>query len=104
VIIDAVGPETYSFKSLVELIATRLGRKTKLISLPASIVYPLTSLIGLFVGDVVLTKEEIEGLMADLLASNDEPTGQAKFSEWLDKNVEILGKKYSLEVKRHFKA
>jgi hypothetical protein len=60
-------------------------------------------LVEPFVGDVVLTREEIDGLMANLLVSKEPPTGQTRFSEWLAQNQSILGVKYASELKRHYR-
>jgi hypothetical protein len=60
-------------------------------------------LVGSMVGDVVLTREEIEGLMADLLVSKQPATGRTRFSEWLAKNAAALGTRYASELQRHYK-
>jgi NADH dehydrogenase len=60
-------------------------------------------LINPFVGDVILTREEIEGLMGNLLVSKQSATGQTRFTDWISKNASILGIKYSSEVKRHYR-
>jgi uncharacterized protein YbjT (DUF2867 family) len=103
IILDAVGPETFTFDDLVRLIAAKIGRKTGLIHLPGTLVFVLTSLMGRFIGDTVLTWEEVKGLLDDLLASSQPPTGATRFSEWLEGNAEALGLEYSSEVARHFK-
>jgi NADH dehydrogenase len=56
----------------------------------------------LFIGDILLTPEEVQGLMSDLLISNEPPRGRSKFSEWLVKNKGQVGVKYASELKRHF--
>jgi NADH dehydrogenase len=58
--------------------------------------------IGLFVNDVVLTKEEVSGLMAGLLVSKEPPTGKTKLSEWLTQNADQVGATYASELGRHF--
>jgi NADH dehydrogenase len=58
--------------------------------------------VGPIVGDVILTREEIEGLMADLLVSRQPATGQTKFSSWLTKNANALGTRYASELQRHY--
>src|SRR6202008_4642679 len=62
-VIDAVGPETFTFEELVRLIAERVGRHVRIIHLPMPLAYASTLLIGWFVRDVVLTWEEYQGLM-----------------------------------------
>jgi NADH dehydrogenase len=63
----------------------------------------LSRAIGYFVGDVLLTREEVDGLMANLLVSSGQPTGRTLLSEWLARHADTLGAKYASEVKRHFR-
>jgi uncharacterized protein YbjT (DUF2867 family) len=99
---DAVGPETFTFEELVKLIATKLGRPSRLVHLPPALAYASTLLTGWFVGDVVLTWEEYKGLMGNLLAPGGTATGQTRLSEWLAENRERVGIRYASEVARHY--
>lgn len=102
-VIDAVGPETYTFEELVKQIAARLPRRIRLIHGPTPAAYAATRLAGWLVGDVVLTWEEYKGLMAGLLAPEGPPTGETRLSEWLAANREHIGVRYASEVARHYK-
>ena len=53
-------------------------------------------------GDVVLTPDEVKGLYANLLISNQPPTGRVRLSDWLAENAEWIGRHYMSEVKRHY--
>jgi NADH dehydrogenase len=99
---DAVGPESFSFEELVALIARRVGRKIRLVHVPISVAYVSTLLIGWIVRDVVLTWEEYEGLMANLLASDGPSAGPTRLSQWLAENGSRVGQRYASEVTRHF--
>jgi uncharacterized protein YbjT (DUF2867 family) len=101
-VLDAVGPETFSFEGLVRLIAGRLGRSVRLVHLPPLLVYMTTLAIGRIVGDVVLTWEEYRGLMGNLLASDAPSTGQTRLSDWLAENRERVGRHYASELARHY--
>ena len=59
--------------------------------------------LGRAVHDVVLTREEVKGLMAGLLVSQGEPTGRTGFSEWLSRHAHLLGIHYASELSRHFR-
>jgi len=98
----AVGPEVFTFDELVRVIARAIGRKARLIHLPSSAALGLTRVLGLVVRDRVLTREEIDGLMAGLLVSSDPPTGQTRFSDWLAANAGGLGSRYASEIERHY--
>ena len=101
-VLDAVGPETYTFDELVRLIADQLGRRIRVAHVPMSVAYAATRLAGWFVGDVVLTWEEYKGLMANLLAPDGPSTGETSLSQWLATNREYVGKQYASEVARHY--
>jgi len=101
-LVDAVGPETFTFEALVRLIASKIGRSVKLIHLPATVAYLATLMTGWFVGDVVLTWEEYEGLMGNLLAPDGPAAGDIRLSDWLSENHETVGRRYASEVARHF--
>ncbi len=99
---DAVGPETFSFEELVTLVAEQVGRSVRLVRLPMPLAYVFTRLIGWFLGDVVLTWEEYQGLMENLLAPEGPSTGTTSLSQWLAQNREHIGRRYASEVARHY--
>ncbi|MDE3135140.1 MAG: NAD(P)H-binding protein [Acidobacteriota bacterium] len=101
-VLDAVGPETFTFDQLVTLIARNVGRRVRLLHLPTPLAYLFTRVIGWFVGDVVLTWEEYQGLMANLLVTRGDSTGETLLSEWLAENSGQIGVRYASEVARHF--
>ena len=67
VIIDAIGPETFTYKELVKTIGKLIGKKKPVVSVPPFIGLIAGKILGKFVSDVMITHDEIEGLMADLL-------------------------------------
>jgi len=101
-VLDAVGPETFSFEELVRLIAAQVDRPVRLVHLPMPLAYVSTLLTGWFVRDVVLTWEEYRGLMADLLSPEGPSSGETRLSQWLASNSEHVGSQYASEVARHF--
>ncbi len=102
-VLDAVGPEIFTFAELVERIARVIGTRSRLVRVSPWVALQLLRLGGPIVGDVILTREEIEGLMANLLVSRQPATGQTRFSEWLGQNSATLGLKYASELKRHYR-
>src|SRR5713101_1520832 len=94
-VLDAVGPEIFTFEDLVRLIATGVRSKTRLIHVPPFVALGMLRFIDPIVGDVILTREEIEGLMANLLVSKQLATGQTRFTDWLVQNASILGTSYA---------
>jgi uncharacterized protein YbjT (DUF2867 family) len=99
---DAVGPEIFSFDELVRLIARQVGSGARLVHVPAGQALLLTKILGLFVHDRILTREELDGLMAGLLVSKGPPTGPTRFSDWLSAHAQSLGSLYASEIRRHY--
>jgi uncharacterized protein YbjT (DUF2867 family) len=102
-VIEAIGPETYTYRELVQTIGQSMGIRRPLISLPAPVVYVLSAIMGFFLRDIVTTKDEIAGLMANLLYVEAPPQGVIKLSEWLKENAQELGKHYMSELARRRK-
>jgi NADH dehydrogenase len=102
-VIDAVGPETFTFEELVRLIAQQMGRSPQIIHMPAWMAYVATRVTGWFVGDVVLTWQEYRGLMANLLAPDGPSAGQTRLTHWLAENRDRIGTRYASEVTRHYR-
>jgi NADH dehydrogenase len=98
--IDAVGPETFTFNEVVGLIAKALGSHALITHLPPAAVLASAWLIGRATRDVVLTGDEIRGLMAGLLVSSGAPTAPTRFTDWLRRHVEFFGVRYASEVAR----
>ena len=101
-VVDAVGPDVYTFDELVRLIAARVGSRTRLVHVPPGPALWLSRLVGGLVNDVVLTPDEIQGLMASLLVSERPPTGQTRLSDWLAAHASQVGTRYASELKRHY--
>ena len=103
VALDAVGPEIFTFEELVRLLARRVGTRVWLMHLPPSLTFLASQLAGLLVRDVVLTKDEVDGLMEGLLVSADAPTTSTRFTEWLQSNGANVGRRYASELGRHYR-
>ena len=99
-IIDAIGPETFTYRRLVEEISNIIGVHRPIVSVPPSIGYAVGALLGKFVGDVMITRDEVEGLMADLLVTSSPPAGSTRLTEWVRQQADTLGKHYASELAR----
>lgn len=104
VVIDAVGPETFTYLDLVTNVSQAVGSRAMIMKMPRWLVLAAAKFLGWIVHDVVLTAEEVDGLNADLLVSDNPPTGTTKFSEWLDAHALELGREYASELARHYDA
>jgi hypothetical protein len=101
-VVDSVGPETFTFDELVGTIRREVRSSSRVIHLPAPVAYVATRVTGWVLGDVVLTWQEYQGLMSNLLASDEPATGATRLSAWLAQNRETVGIRYASEVARHF--
>ncbi len=100
-VINALGPEDFSYKELVQMIGKAIGFVRPIIHIPPTLGYISSRMIGLFVGDIFVTREEIKGLMADLLhVQGAAPTGCTVLSEWVKENAARLGTRYASELAR----
>lgn len=103
VVADAAGPETFSFKAFLGLLASAMGVRVQLVDTLPSMGLALTQLVGLVQGDRALTRDEIAALMAGLLASEAPPTGTTLLGDWLKDNADNLGRNYVSELRRNFR-
>lgn len=99
-IVDAIGPETFTFRDLVRTLGEIIGKRRPIVSIPPGIGYLAAWFTGKLVHDVILTRDEIEGLTANLLYVNSPPAGTTKLSEWARKHAATLGLKYTSELAR----
>ena len=99
-VIDAIGPETFTYRDLVKTVGEIIGKRRPIVSVPPGIGYLAGLVIGKIVNDVMITKEEVEGLMANLLYVDSPPTGSMKLTEWAKKHSKTLGLKYTSELAR----
>ncbi len=103
VVLDAAGPETLSFRELVELVATAVGRSVRIAHVSPRVVLTVARITGALRRDVLLTPEELAGLQAELLVSDRPPLGRAGFRSWVAANGESLGRGYVSELARNFR-
>ena len=100
VTIDAIGPETFTYRELVKVIGETIGMKRPVISVPPAVGYFAGWILGKFVGDVMITHEEIKGLMADLLHVDSPPAGTTRLTDWMREHADSLGRRYTSELAR----
>jgi len=98
--VDAIGPETFTYRGLVEAIGSIIGRRRPIVPVPPWLGYAAGWLIGKCLGDVLITREEIQGLMAGLLATSSPPAGTTRLTDWARENAATLGTRYASELAR----
>lgn len=99
-IIDAIGPETFTYHELVERIGRIIGKPRPIVSVPPGVGHLAGAILGKLVGDMVITREEIAGLMGGLLYTDSPPAGETKLTEGAQEHAETLGLRYASEIAR----
>lgn len=100
VTINAIGPETFTYRELAETLGHILSLRRPIISVPPEVGYIAGKLIGTLMHDVTITREEIGGLMADLLCVDGPPTGSTRLTHWARDHRDTLGRQYASELAR----
>jgi NADH dehydrogenase len=99
-VVDAVGPEWFTFEDLVAAIAGAIGRPFRPVHLPPAVVSLLLRGLSLLTRDVVLTRDEIDGLMAELVMVEGEATCPTRLTDYLRENADRIGRGYHSELAR----
>ncbi len=99
-IINAIGPETFTYQGLVEAVGESIGKRHRIIHVSPGMGYAASRVIGWFVGDIFITREEIKGLMDGLLYVDAPPAGKTRLTDWMRGNAVSLGRNYASELGR----
>ena len=102
-VIEAIGPQTFTFRGLVKEIAAAIGKSRPILGVHPELGYWLTRAVGWAKGDVIRTRNEIRGFMAELLYVNVPPTGWTRLSDWARRHSLNLGLNYQDELQRRLR-
>jgi NADH dehydrogenase len=104
VIVDAVGPQSLTFRELVTAVRAAVGSRALVLPVPAPVLIAASRALSLVLRDTLLSSEEYYS-MADGLADSDAPaTGDIQLTEWIADHAAELGRRYANELDRHFRA
>jgi uncharacterized protein YbjT (DUF2867 family) len=103
VTVDAAGPDIISYAELVEGVSIAVARRPRRLYFPPGLTIMAGNIVGMFLRDVILTRDELQGLMDELLVSHEPPRGRRRIDDWLLRNWETLGMTYASELNRHFR-
>jgi NADH dehydrogenase len=90
------------FHDLVALVRNAVGARSRIVHVHPRVMAAAARALGVVVRDVVLTPDEIRGLMQGLLVSQHPPLGTIAFSQWLEEHRASVGRSYANELDRHF--
>ena len=103
VVVDAVGPQSLTFRELVEAVRAAVGSHAVVVPVPARLLTGLSRALSVVLRDRLLTREEYQA-MAEGLADSDAPaTGKIIFTDWVVAHGPELGRRYANELERHFR-
>lgn len=100
VTINAIGPETFTYRGLVEQLGEIIGRRRPIVPVARWLGLATSRVLGFFLRDVVITAEEIDGLMSDLLYVDAPPAGRTRLTDWARQHADQLGRRYASELAR----
>lgn len=98
--INAIGPETYYYREMVQMIAREIGSRSLIVAMPAKVAYQGVRMLGWIVRDVINTRDEVRGLMQERLYVDAPPLGTTKLSEWVRSSRGTIGRRYASELQR----
>jgi len=101
--LDAVGPQSLPFRDLVTVIRDAVGSHAAIVPVPARLIPPLSSVLGVLLRDVLLTRDEYLAMAAGLADSDAPATGHIAFTDWLAEHGQELGRTYANEINLHFR-
>jgi uncharacterized protein YbjT (DUF2867 family) len=99
-VVNAIGPETFTYRELASMIAQTLGLQRPIIGIPPWLGFSAGWALGKILGDVMITWEEIQGLMHDLLYVEAPPAGSTRLTAWVSEHASTLGVWYASEMER----
>jgi NADH dehydrogenase len=103
-VLDSAGPEIFTFSELVRLLKHSMQLRTVLVRMPAQLAMLGARVAGFLTGDMLLTRDELDDLMRDILVSNEPPRGTTRLTTWLQTNREWIGRQYASEIDRHYRS
>ncbi len=100
VVVDAVGPQSFGFEELVATIAETIGTRYWPLHLPPAAVSLVLRGLSLLTRDVVLTRDEIDGLMAELVMVEGRASCPTRLTDYLREHRDEVGRRYHSELAR----
>ncbi len=98
--VDAIGPDTFTYRDMVRTIGEAIGAERPIVSIPPWMGTAISTVLGWVLADVPITREEIHGLQAGLLHTDSPPAGSTSLRDWARENRDRLGRTYRSELAR----
>jgi len=102
VVVDSAGPEIFTFDELVHLLRRAMNLHTLVVHVPPVLALAGATVAGRLAGDMLLTRDELDDLMDDILVSHEPPRGSTRLTDWLTLHRDEVGRRYASEIERHY--
>jgi uncharacterized protein YbjT (DUF2867 family) len=103
VTVDAVGPQSPTFRQLVDAIRTAVDSHAIVVRVPGFVLPAMASVLSLLMRDTLLTRDEYHAMANGLADSAGPSTGSIVFTDWVAEQGPRLGRVYANELDRHFR-
>src|SRR4051812_6672833 len=100
--VDAAGPETFTYRAFVRLVADALGSRSRIVGSPRRLTLALANVVGAVHRDLALTADELAGLEAGPLVSPQSPLWANGVCAWIAPHPPALGPAYTPPPPRNF--
>ena len=103
VTVDAVGPQSVTFRELVDAVRAAVGSRAAVVNVPGPVLLALSGVLGAALRDTLLTRDEYRAMADGLADSAAPPAGDIVFTDWAAEHGADLGRDYANELDRHFR-
>jgi nucleoside-diphosphate-sugar epimerase len=103
VVVDSAGPEIFTFDELVHLLRRAMNLHTLIVHVPPVLALAGATVAGRLAGDMLLTRDELDDLMDDILVSHEPARGSTRLTDWLALQRDQVGRRYASEIARHYR-
>lgn len=103
VTVDAAGPDIITYANLVDSVAIAIQHERRIFYTSPTLTLRAGRVLGKYLKDVILTDQELAGLMDEHLVSSEPPRGRMRIEDWLLRAADSLGMSYASELNRHFR-
>ncbi len=99
--VNAAAGEVLTYGDMIHFLKDLIGSETWLLYVPPAIAIGMARLLSIMLRDVLLTHDELDGLMQERLYVGDACIEGLAFSDWARENAQLLGAYYTNEIQRH---
>jgi NADH dehydrogenase len=103
VTVDAVGPQTVTFRELVDAVRAAVGSRAVVVPIPGWLLPIASRTLSVILRDTLLTADEYHAMADGLADSNAPATGSIAITDWIAEHGSELGRTYANELDRHFR-